>query len=661
MKKITLILTISLALGSTLFGQNGSNKYFEMQSGLVANVDYVPQTIIIKLKPEYRDALEAGRSNAVNSLLTSFKTNNVVQKYAKRAATPSMRQAAGVPLVDLSLIYELKVDESVALETAINQLYATGMLEYVELNYLSHLQYTPNDPMIPQAGQYHLRKINAFQAWDIVKSDSTIVVGFADTGTAYNHRDLKNNIKKNWADPVNGIDDDNDGYIDNFRGYDLGQGDNNATVVASSHGSHVTACGVAHTDNGAGMAGPGFGSYYIPVKVTDSNAVIVKGYEGIVYLADRGVKLINCSWGQNAGYSQSQQDAVTYATGKGALIIGSAGNFGNSTLNYPSSYQYVLSVANTDSMDLKVSSSNYGPAIDLCAPGRSINSAIASDAYLVLSGTSMAAGVASGCAALVMKRFPNYNALQVGEQLKATTDNIYGVNSVAYKDKLGTGRINLFRAVTETPPMISMPTIIKTDYANNIFSANDTVDISGKITNFLDTTEALKVTLRTTSPYITIIDSISTIGVLNTLDTTDNYSNPFTVYVKPGTPTATVTFQLVYTDSNYVAYQTFTMQTLSSVSILENSISYSALAQNYPNPSGTSTTIEFELKSQMEAGLEVYDVTGRKIETLVESKELSQGKHSYNFNTEHLPNGIYYYSLRAGVLVETRRMVVMRE
>lgn len=666
MKKITLSLTCLLAFFSTnVFSQNQSDKYFQLQPDLTANVDYVYQTIILKLKPEYRDVLEAGRSNVVASLLNDFKVNRVDKKFIQSAV--AMRQAAGVSSVDLSLIYEIKVDASVNIEEAINKLHSTGMLEYAEPNYISYLQYTPNDPLANDISQYHLGKIHAYEAWDIEKGDSTVIIGFSDTGTALKHRDLKNNIKKNWADPVNGVDDDADGYIDNFQGFDLAQNDNNTQTdpgPGAFHGAHVTGCGTAQTNNGAGLAGAAFNCKYLPVKISDTSAgniLLTKAYEGIVYAADHGAQIINCSWGRNTGgFSQSQQDVVTYATDLGALVLSSSGNWGTSAVDYPASYKYVLSVASTDKNDVKATSSAYGSTIDLCAPGHNINSSIAKDTFLVVGGTSMACGVASGCAGLVKARFPWYNGLQIGEQLKATADNIDALNP-SYKGMLGTGRINLFRAVTETPPMISMPSIIKTDYANDIFSANDTVDISGEITNFLDTTEALKVTLRTTSSYITIIDSTSTIGVLNTLDTTDNYADPFTVYVKPGTPGTIVTFQLVFTDSNYVAYQTFTVQIASSISILENNTTYSALAQNYPNPAGTATTIEFELKSQVEAELTVYDVTGRKVETVVESEELSAGKHSYNFNTERLPNGIYYYSLRAGELIETRKMVVLRK
>ena len=155
----------------------------------------------------------------------------------------------GEKLVDLSLIYECKYSSAITLESAINKLYASGMFEYVQPHYLPHLLYVPNDPYADTTNhltfvQWHLKTIHAYEAWGIQQGNPDIVIGIVDTGTNLSDSDLVHNIKINYADPIDGIDNDNDGYIDNYYGYDLA--DNNFSPQWDYYPNVCSTCNIRH-------------------------------------------------------------------------------------------------------------------------------------------------------------------------------------------------------------------------------------------------------------------------------------------------------------------------------------------------------------------------------------------------------------------------------
>lgn len=521
--------------------------------------DYEQGVLHIRLKPEYRDfaGLRTINHPEIERVLNRIGTTGVEKVFPDKMAPGTERNAQGIEMVDLSLIYKIHYDASIPIEKAVNELLNSELFEYAEPRYIPRLLYNPNDPN--QGFQYFLNKIQAYPAWDISKGDTTIVIGITDTGTDMDHPDLEPNIKYNYADPINGVDDDGDGYTDNFMGWDLGENDNNPQVNASSHGSHVSGCAAAVTDNGIGVASPGFNCKFLPVKISNSNGSLTEAYEGIVYAADHGCAIINCSWGGPGG-SSFGQNIVDYATiNQNALVIAAAGNDGIEMNFYPAAFRNVLSVASTSNSDAKSAFSNYGSFIDICAPGSSIYTAIFDDTYSFSSGTSMASPVAAGCAALVKAMNPSYNALQVGERLRVTCDDIYssGGNFV-YQDKLGKGRVNLFRALTETGPSVRMNDIVVTDGNDDAFVIGDTISITALITNYLDPTSNLDITMTSLSPNITIIDNYHLVGALGTLASIDNNADPFMFSINPGTPQNTkiyLRFNITDLTANYTDFQ----------------------------------------------------------------------------------------------------------
>ncbi|MBL0107974.1 MAG: S8 family serine peptidase [Ignavibacteria bacterium] len=552
----------------------GNNNYFKLAEGLTEK-DFMSNTVIFKLKERNRNVagINAISNDALNSSLNEL--NAGLNKMFTDAVKPLQEfSAGGEKMSDLSLIYIVKYSSSKTIEEAVNLIYNSGEVEYAQPKYIQQVSFTPNDPSL--GSQYYINKIQAPAGWDIQQGDTNVVIGIVDSGTDWDHPDLAANIKINYADPINGTDDDGDGYVDNFRGWDLGGADynnvvadNNPMIMGSNnnHGSHVSGDASAVTNNGTGVAGAGFKCKIMGVKCAADNdtrgaggtGYIITGYEGIKYAADKGCAVINCSWGGGGG-GQFEQDVITYATiNKNSLVVCAAGNNSSSETFYPAGYKYVLSVASTNSSDIRSSFSNFGSAIDVCAPGSSIYSTLWNNSYASFDGTSMASPIAAGTCAIVKSQFPSYNALQVGEKVRVTCDNIDGSNPT-YAGKLGKGRINMLRALTINSPSVRLNSFTVTDGNNNVPQPNDTLSIVGVFKNYLTATTNVSAVITTSSAAVTLLNGSSTLGAIPTLGTVSNSSNPFKVKVTGTAATnSIVEFKITYTDGSYSDFEYFSV------------------------------------------------------------------------------------------------------
>ncbi len=563
--KQLLTLIISIVVSVSCFAQ--TNKSGFILSPNIKPGDYFEKKIIVKLKPQYRSICSTDKiENALfNKLYNSIGGAGITKKFPHAKSPENNVNENGELLADLRLIYEFNYTADISLEKVIRKFVALQLFEYAEPHYIPHFCYTTNDSAL--ASQYAITKIQAEAAWGVntttARGDTNVVIGITDTGIEPNHPDLKNSIKHNYHDPIDGIDNDHDGYIDNFSGWDLGENDNDPTYNKSPHGVHVSGIAAASTDNGIGIAGVGFHCKLLPVKIVDTAGVITSGYEGIAYAADHGCAVINCSWGgSDAG--KMGQDVITYATiNNNSLVVAAAGNDKSEEEFYPASYQYVISVANTNSKDSVSVSSNYGYNIDVCAPGTGIYSTYPVNSYKSLSGTSMASPCAAGAAAIVKSFYSSYTALQVGERLKITCDNIDPFNTSIYTNKLGAGRVNLFNALTQNAtPAIVMTVRNETDNNDNLFMINDTIRITGSYTNFFSPTTNVIATISSASAFVDILDSTATLGPIPTLGVENNNSNPFQIRILPNAPlNLTVVLKLTYTDiaTSYIHSEYFTL------------------------------------------------------------------------------------------------------
>ena len=292
---------------------------------------------------------------------------------------------------------------------------------YAEPNHIAQAVAEPDDPYF--SSQWGMYKVEAPAAWDTTTGSATVTVAILDTGVDQDHPDLVGKIAKNANFTTSRTVDDRHG-----------------------HGTHVAGIAAAATNNGIGVAGLGYDSSIMNVKVLGDDG---SGYyswviNGIIWAADNGAQVINMSLGGSVS-SSALQDAVNYAWSKGAVITAAAGNSGSSSPLYPAYYANCMAVAATDSYDRKPSWSNYGDWVDVAAPGVSILSTVKGNSYGYMSGTSMASPHVAGLAALVFTTVgdDNDNGLlndEVRDRIESTCDDI-GVSGI------GSGRINATRAV----------------------------------------------------------------------------------------------------------------------------------------------------------------------------------------------------------------------
>jgi len=333
-------------------------------------------------------------------------------------------------------------------------------VEYCELNYRASALDEPDDALWSQ--QWALHRIQASAAWDVARCEGT-VVAILDTGVFQDHPDLSNVLWTNVGEiPGNGIDDDENDKIDDVHGWHFYQNctndncqpyENHLIEDENGHGTHVTGIAAAQTNNGLGIAGVSRGGQAMIVKVLDRYG---DGYysdiaAGIRYAADNGAQVINLSLGGDQP-SRVLQDAVDYAYNKGVLVVAATGNDGGAVL-YPAACDRVMAVAATDEQDQRPAFSNYGPQVDIAAPGQNIISTWRPPYYYFQRrGTSMAAPHVAGAAALLRSWRPDYTNDQTQERLQSCSDDVNASTLPGHDSFLGWGRLNLACVFADLPP-----------------------------------------------------------------------------------------------------------------------------------------------------------------------------------------------------------------
>ena len=490
------------------------------------------------LKPEYRKAFES--SNALSRLISQRTNTPIKQSFPQTEARKQFKKTKkdkNISGVDLSLIYKVSLQENVSIFQMIDDLMATGMVAIAEPVPANKMYYTPNDTDI--ARQNYLATIKAFEAWEITKGDSTVLVGIVDSGFDFNHPDLKDKVYYNQGDPIDGIDNDNDGYIDNHYGWDFagatnpddGQRvpDNNPQLptAGTDHGISVAGCAAASTDNGIGIAGTGFNVKLVNTKHSPDDAPnslsIFDGYEGIVFMAETGVKIINCSWGGTFNGQIAKDIVKRVIEDFGCLIVVAAGNDGENLAQFPASYDGVLSVGATTANDGAASFTNYDYSVDILAPGASIYTTVhngkSNGIYESTSGTSFSSPIVAGAAALVWSNRPELTPVQIGELLRITADPLDEILATKYKGKVGHGRLNMHRALTEFPVAVRMTNFEFVNAAvGGIPYAGDEAYFNADFVSYLAPSEAdFKIKIETVDNTLSILgNDVIFEGVMNT-------------------------------------------------------------------------------------------------------------------------------------------------
>lgn len=465
-------------------------------------------------------------------------------------------------------------------------------IEIAEPYYLQKMQgYTPNDQAIINQ-QTLLTQIKAYEAWEIEKGDSNIVIGISDNAIQQTHPDLKDNIAINTGESINGIDDDNNGYIDDYAGYNIDGGNTDQfywNTFASSKNNHGTmSAGIAGADfdNEIGVAGIGGMSKIFPIRIGTvdlSDIFTAYGYESIIYAAVRNLKVLNCSWGLIQKYSALEQSIVNYALAKDVVIVSAAGNKdGGKQVDrfYPAGYQGVLGVGVVNNIDgqapvsilgsgcriMSPSSGNYTTDIDR---GQTVP-------YLYTSTyTSFASPVVAGAVAIARARYPQLNAEQTIEFVRQATDDISN-NFTAYKELIP-GRLNMLKMVTTDPmsiPGIVVDSVKFYDYTGaeaGRFFLGDTVYLELVLRNVLGNANGLNYHLSQAYPEFGVVDILDADFNGVTLNSNASMTLGKFKYVITDDYNDNVYFRLDITGANgYHDFILFDYKSISSVATFEN-------------------------------------------------------------------------------------------
>lgn len=300
-------------------------------------------------------------------------------------------------------VERVKLPPDISVEEAIGIYREMPDIEYAEPNYLKQLLAVPND--VRYSDLWGLEKVSMPAAWNLTQGSNNVIVAVLDTGVAYDHPDLKDNMWKNTGEiPDNGIDEDNNGRVDDYRGFNFGSNRYPETnpMDIDDHGTHVAGTIGAKGNNSIGVSGVNWNVKIMPVNVFSGGSApfsattydIVEGLNYVISMKNKGHKIVavNSSYGGGSS-SDSELNAIKALRNAGILLIAAAGNAGtnnDTTPAYPANYDSdnVISVAATSSSDNLADFSNYGNSVDLAAPGNAILSTIPAGEETFLTGSS---------------------------------------------------------------------------------------------------------------------------------------------------------------------------------------------------------------------------------------------------------------------------------
>ena len=440
-----LIATVLPAVGSINKPVRKDNKILAQKT----KSDYIPGEFIVKFKKD-----SSLSSPIIIGLNEKYKVKSIEKVFSKSEGT------------NLENIYFLHVPEYFDIISIVKDYNLCPDVVYAEPNYNSgYLPIIPNDFYfenqwpLNNTGQYGGTPdcdIDAVEAWDIEMGSSDIVIASVDSGVDYNHEDLAGNIWTNDDEiPGNGIDDDNNGYIDDIVGWDCVENDSipldDPSAPQYGHGTRCAGIHSAVTNNNIGIAGVCWYCKTMVVRCYYDHYDTTIYAKGIKYAVDNGANVINIEMCISY-HSQLIKDTVDYAYMNGCFMCAAAGNYNTSTPYYPAAYENVTAVGATNQRDEKCDESdwgaghgsNWGEWLDVAAPGNSLRLLSPNDNYVFFSGggTSLSSPYVAGLAALLLSQDPT---LTPDEVTNLICKNVDPYNSTEYY--IGTGRINAYKAL----------------------------------------------------------------------------------------------------------------------------------------------------------------------------------------------------------------------
>lgn len=509
--------------------------------------EFVPGELLIRFTPatQIRILREGSRistsSSSLDELFGLFETKDWQALFPGEQNKAKREQS---PLAD---IYKLTVTDTSNLLNLIELLNNNPAVVYAEPNYIYTACGTfPDDPLYQDGSQWYIDAVNAPAAWDSVTSDTTQVIAILDTGVDWDHPDLDGAVWTNWDEvPGNGSDDDGNGYIDDIRGWDWINNDNDPNDD-NSHGTHVAGIAAAENNNGTGMAGIAWGAQIMPLKVLQSSGRGSAGdiAAGINYARNNGATIINMSLGS---YSESMTIKTALETAYAyCVLVAAAGNDGypiSFLKMYPACYNFVLGVQSTGAGGGKAGFSNYDPDptgndiydqglnYEVYSPGENILSTFPFGGYNNLNGTSMSAPIISGAVALLKSYDPGIS-----------TEEIFA----RFIQSAAGGCINIYNSLTIelTPELQFINYTIKDTMpdCNNDGTVDDgeTITISFELENVGGWADSIYVEVELANPddtiFAEILDSTAYVGDIGIYGTLNIDNDPFIIHIDTTTP-----------------------------------------------------------------------------------------------------------------------------
>ena len=462
-KLLTVIFVLlSMFTASFQFATAKNNEKVENNKG------YVSGQLIVKFREGMSPDVDFLKTYEVSSAKKISKADKVESKASK-----SLKKFG------IDRMYLVDLSKKSDLDKTMKDINKDSRIEYAGLNYIYHTTLTPNDPSLDQLWGLHNTgqsggtddaDIDALEAWDIQTGSSDVVIAVIDTGVDYNHPDLAGNIWTNLDEtPNDGIDNDENGFIDDVYGWDFANGDNDPSDDYG-HGTHCAGTIGAVGDNEEGVVGVNWNVRIMPIKFMGlSGGTTADAILSVNYAVNNGADIMSNSWG-GGGYSTALEEAISAANDMGILFIAAAGNEGSnndSYPHYPSSYDVpnVVAVAATDHNDSKASFSCYGvTSVDLGAPGVNIYSTVPTGScklcdpsgYKYLNGTSMATPHVAGAAGIIKAQYPGLSALGIKSMILDGVDPIPSMEGITVTG----GRLNVYNSLNYVSDDITPPSAV---------------------------------------------------------------------------------------------------------------------------------------------------------------------------------------------------------
>ncbi len=596
---------------------------------------------------------EGSKQYEVNTSVITVKWKSSTTTSQKTAAISS--QGAAVLRSNILGFVDLRVAIPGDVMQIVENISKSGLVESSELNTFGEYVATPNDPYY--SSQWYLNQANDHdidmpEAWDLSTGSSSVIVGILDSGTDWAHTDLDGNIWTNsgedaWSNPTypdsgNHVDDDGNGLIDDWKGWDFFN-NNNDSRGPFWHGTHVAGIVSAETNNGTGIAGiaGGWGG-------TSGAKMLVLGVgdygpdgsildDAILYAASKGVKVITMSLSVGQTTAIDNALATAYNT-YGCFIDCAAGNDGDS-VRYPATNQYVAAVSATDQNDNYTSWTNRGSQISVSAPGVDIYSTQLNNTYGYSSGTSFSAPIVAGIASLLYSVNSGLTNAQVKSIIELTAED---KGTTGRDNYYGYGRVNAYKAVQ--PP--SAPQNLS--YTN--VSGHPRLSWSAAEWDV----KLYEIWRDLGSGYTKIAEVNAPTTTYDDYDLFISESNPYSAwyYVKAKDLTNLTS---TASSSLRVSYYGVQKEGLEIVQIPSDPTLY----QNYPNPFNPSTTIKYSVPEEQFVSIKLFNGLGQEITTIVEGVKQT-GFYQMSFDASHLPSGIYFYTMTAGNTVKTQKMILQK-